>query len=57
MRTSRDADDTVRRTVFAGVLAAVALAVAGGLTGSLWLLGAAAWTLILASVVWLVYRP
>lgn len=47
----------LRRIEYALALAAVVLAAAGALSGTLWLLGIGAWALIAAALIEMIYRP
>ncbi|SFN69181.1 hypothetical protein SAMN04487980_102882 [Streptomyces sp. cf124] len=55
-----DSDDPyrrLRRTQYVLFLLMAALGTAGGITESLWLLGLAAWALIAAGLIEMIYRP
>jgi hypothetical protein len=55
-----DSDDPyrrLRRTQSVLFLLMAALGTAGGITESLWLLGLAAWALIAAGLIEMIYRP
>ncbi|WP_338897685.1 hypothetical protein WBG99_20520 [Streptomyces sp. TG1A-60] len=50
-------DHGMRRIEYALFLAAALLGTAGALSDALWLLGIAAWVLIVAGLIEMIYRP
>lgn len=52
-----DIDQGMKRTFYAPLLAAAVLSATGFFTGTLWVLGIAAWVLIGACLIEMIYRP
>jgi hypothetical protein len=57
MTHSDDPDRRIRHTQYGLLLLMAALGTAGVLTESMWLLGLAAWALIAAGLIEMIYRP
>jgi hypothetical protein len=57
MTHSDNPDRRIRHTQYGLLLLMAALGTAGVLTESMWLLGLAAWALIAAGLIEMIYRP